>query len=178
VREIDGVLNDVHLVLQRRSDIHRCVGDDECLLQRGHVHDEAVADAPVGPQPGVAFDDRAHQFVGVETALHERLHLALSRKRDGPFGRRLAMRSVYDRDAGQVESAVRGHGSDPLLWTDQNRDDQPCLGCFDCPTQRAFVAGMCDRAWHRLERPRPCDQSLILFMLLFHVVGPLNNAPW
>ena len=44
----------------------------------GHVHHEAVADAPRGAQARLAPDDRAHQLVGVQAALHQRLGLALA----------------------------------------------------------------------------------------------------
>ena len=42
-----------------------------------HVHDEDVADAAAGAQPGLARDDRAEQLVGVQAALHQQLGLAL-----------------------------------------------------------------------------------------------------
>ena len=48
--EVDRVLDDVDLVLQRRSDVHRRVGNDQRLGVGGHVHDETVADAPRGAQ--------------------------------------------------------------------------------------------------------------------------------
>jgi hypothetical protein len=33
--EVDRVLHDVHLVLERRKDVHRCVGDDDDAVDRG-----------------------------------------------------------------------------------------------------------------------------------------------
>ena len=51
----------------------------------------------VRAQPGFALDHRAHQLVGVQAALHERLGLALARQRDRRLGRRFAVRRVDDR---------------------------------------------------------------------------------
>ena len=48
LREVDRVLDDVDLVLQCRRDIHRGVGDDQRIGMAGHIHDEAMADAPGG----------------------------------------------------------------------------------------------------------------------------------
>src|SRR3954466_6593635 len=39
----------------------------------GHVHDEDVADAALGPEPPLLGDDLAHQLVGVQAALHQQL---------------------------------------------------------------------------------------------------------
>ena len=44
----------------------------------GHVHDEAMADPPRRAQAGLALDHRAHQLVGVQAALHQRLGAALA----------------------------------------------------------------------------------------------------
>ena len=44
---------DVDLVLERRRDVDRGVGDDQDLVIRRHVHDEDVADAAPGAQAGL-----------------------------------------------------------------------------------------------------------------------------
>ena len=88
MREVDRVLDDVDLGLEVGRDVHRRVGDDQRLVVAGHVHDEAMADPPRGAQPGVALDHRAHQFVGVKAALHQRFGPAFAHQRDG-LGRRI-----------------------------------------------------------------------------------------
>ena len=52
--KIDGVLNDVDLVLQRRRDVDRRIRDDERGVVAGNVHDEAVADPASGAQAPLA----------------------------------------------------------------------------------------------------------------------------
>jgi membrane fusion protein (multidrug efflux system) len=54
VREVDGVLHDVDLVLQRRRDVDRRVGDDQRPRVGRHVHDEAWLMRRFGAQPGLA----------------------------------------------------------------------------------------------------------------------------
>ena len=53
LRQVDRVLADVHLVLERRRDVDRGVGDDQHLVVGRHVHQEDVAEAPAGAQAGL-----------------------------------------------------------------------------------------------------------------------------
>ena len=100
--EVDGVLDDMDLVLQGRSDVDRRVGDDQRIGVARHVHDEAMADPAGGPQAAFAADHGAHEFVRVQAPLHQRLGLAGPHEVDGLLGRRMAVRCVDDPDAGQV----------------------------------------------------------------------------
>jgi hypothetical protein len=43
MREIDRVLHDVDLLLRRRRDVHRRIGDDRRIHMTGHIHHEAMA---------------------------------------------------------------------------------------------------------------------------------------
>ena len=86
--EVDGVLDDVALGVEVGEDVDRRVGDEERLRVAGHVHDEDVADAPLGAQAGRRGGDLPHQFVGVQAALHQELALALADQRDGLRPRR------------------------------------------------------------------------------------------
>ncbi len=54
-RQVDRVLADVHLVLERRRDVDRAVGDDQHLVVGRHVHEEHVAHAPAGAEAGLAW---------------------------------------------------------------------------------------------------------------------------
>ena len=47
-----------------------------------HVHDEAVADPPLGPDAALARDHRSHDLVGVEAALHQRFNPARGHEAD------------------------------------------------------------------------------------------------
>ena len=81
--EVDGVLDDVALGVEVGEDVDRRVGDEQRLRVAGHVHDEDVADPPLGAQAGGRRRDLAHQLVGVQAALHQQLALALADQRDG-----------------------------------------------------------------------------------------------
>ena len=104
VGEVDRVLDDVDLDLQVRRDVDRGIGDDQRLVVVRHVHDEAMADAPGGAQAGVARDDRAHELVGVQAALHQRLGPAFADQRDGLGGGVMAVLGVDDLEAADVEA--------------------------------------------------------------------------
>ena len=69
--EVDGVLADIYLVLQRGRNIDRPVGNDQHLVIGRNIHDEYVTDTARGAQPSVTGDDCTHQFIGVQAALHE-----------------------------------------------------------------------------------------------------------
>ena len=73
--KIDGVLNDVDLVLQRRRDVDGGIRDDERGIVAGNVHDEAVADPASGAQAPLAAHHSAHEFVRMEAAFHQGLRL-------------------------------------------------------------------------------------------------------
>ena len=127
-RQIDRVLADVDLVLERRRDVDRRVGDDEHLVIGRHVHDEHVADAAAGAQPGLARDDRAEQLVGVQAALHQQLGLALAHQLDGLRRRRVAVRRVDDPRAAEVDAGFACAISANLRGrADEDRHDQPLL---------------------------------------------------
>ena len=76
MREVDRVLDDIDLVLERRRDVDGRVGDDQRIGMTGNVHDEAMADATRGANAAFPRHHRPHDFVGVEAAFHQRLGLA------------------------------------------------------------------------------------------------------
>ena len=137
MREVDRVLADVDLVLERRRDVDRRVGDDQHLVIGRHVHDEDVADAAAGAQPGLARDDRAEQLVGVQAALHQQLGLALphqlhrlGRRRRGCAARRRSAICPRSMPAGLRDLL------DLRRRADEDRHDQPLLGGLDRAGQR------------------------------------------
>ena len=111
MREIDGVLDDVDLVLQGRGDVDRRIGHDQGRLMARHVHDEAMADPARRPQATVPADDSRHQLVRVQAALHQRLGLAGLDERDGFLGGGMAMGRIDDAERREVHlEAVRRRG--------------------------------------------------------------------
>ena len=96
MRQVNRVLADISLVFQRRSDVDRRVGDHQRLRIGGHRHDEGVADPPAGPQPGGRGDHGAHQLIGVEAPLHQRLGAGRANQFDRLGCRRVGIGYVFD----------------------------------------------------------------------------------
>ena len=163
MRQVDGVLHDVDLALQRRLDIDRGVGDDERLVVGRHVHHEAVADAAGGAQPALAPHDGAHQLVGVQAALHQRLGLALQHQFHGLRGRGVAVRRVDDRGCrrGRCRPAPRPRGCGACgptrIGMDQAQPRRP-----DGAFERRAVARVDDRGGRRRQALAGVEQVLVL----------------
>ncbi len=160
--QVDRVLADVDLVLERRRDVDRRIGDDQHLVIGRHVHDEHVAEAPAGAQAGLARHDRTEQLVGVEAALHQQLGLALPHQFDRPGRRRVAVRRVDDRDRPQRDAVGLRDLLDLRLRADEDRRDQPELGRIDDRCQRRRLARVCDCRRHRLEGAAPLEELFVL----------------
>ena len=97
MRQLDRILDDVDLFLERRCDVYRRIRDDQRLRIGRHVHHEAVAYASCSTQSGVALDDRAHQLIRVKASLHQRLGPAFAYDRDRLLGGGMTERSILDR---------------------------------------------------------------------------------
>ena len=128
VIEIDSVLDDVALAVEIGKDIDRRVGYEDGLGIRRHVHDKDVADAPIGPQPADLGGHGAHDFVGMQAALHQDLALAFVDQLHTPGGGRgLGWRRIDDFVAGDVQAVLGGDVPDPGRRADEDRPDDPCL---------------------------------------------------
>ena len=114
-REIDRVLADIDLVLERRGNVDGRIGDDQDLVVGRHVHDEDVADAAAGPKPGLPRHHGAQQLVGVQAALHQQLGLTLAHQLHGLGRRCVAVRRIDDPDLAEVDPVLlsRPRGSSP-----------------------------------------------------------------
>ena len=110
--EIDRVLADVGLVLERRRDVDRGIGDDQDLVIGRDVHDEDVADPASRAQPALTRHHRAEELVGVQAAFHQQLGLALTNQLHRLGRGRVAVRRVDDPQLPEVDPArsrdVRG----------------------------------------------------------------------
>ena len=105
--QIDRVLNDVALHIEIGSDVDRGIGDDQRVGMARHVHDENMADAPRGAQPGRRGRDRAHQFVGVQAALHQQFAFAGADHFDALGGGGLAVLHIDKLVLADVEHCAR-----------------------------------------------------------------------
>ena len=151
VREVDRVLNDVDLRLQIRRDVDRRIGDDQRLVVARNVHDEAMTDAPGGAQAGIALDHGAHQLVGVQAALHQRFGSSLANQLDGFGCRILAVLSIDDLEAADVETVLGRDLANAVLRTDEDRLDQFQVGGRESAFERNLIAGVRDRDLYRRE---------------------------
>ena len=82
-RKINRILHNVDLVLQRRRNVNRGVGDNQRIRMARHVHDEAMADAARRAYAPFARHHCSHYLVRMEAALHQSLGFAITRKLDG-----------------------------------------------------------------------------------------------
>ena len=67
----------------------------------------------------------AETFIGMQTALHQCLDLALRRQYNCACSGSVAVRHVFDSEAGQVETGLGGNGLKLLSRGDQHRLNQP-----------------------------------------------------
>ena len=75
-REVDGVLDDVHLGQEVGRDVDRGVGHEQQVFEGERVEHEDVADPAAGAQPAVFLDHGGEQIVGMKVALHHRARFA------------------------------------------------------------------------------------------------------
>src|ERR1700757_3095751 len=133
------------LVFECRKDIYSCVSNEDCLFESRYVHNEAMADSARSPETGVTCDHRAHQFIGVETALHQHFSFAFTYKANGRVRGSLTMGRVDELVAGNVCSALLRGSLDFCARPDQDRCNKAKISGLDCALERTLVARMCDR---------------------------------
>ena len=160
--EIDGVLDDVDLGVEIGDDVDRGVGDDERIGMAGHVHDEAVADPALRPNSALPRDNGAHELVGVQAALHQRLDPARRDEPDRLSRRIVAMRRRDELERADIEPGVSRRVSNALWRADQDRIDEPELVCLDRAAKRDIVAGVRDGHFDSRRLLGRGDQSLVL----------------
>ena len=163
--QVDGVLDDVALGHQIGRDVDGGIGDEERLWMVRNVHDEDVADAPAGAQPGLTLGDRAEKLVGMQAALHQQLGLARAHELDRFLGRLLTVRNIDDLDASDVETVRLGNASNPVLRSDQNGHDHVRFGRLQRSPERGLVAGMRDGSRERLQTLGRGHQAFVLLVL-------------
>ena len=149
--QVDGVLDDVHLVLERGLDVDGRIGDHERVRIGGDVGKEHVAEAACGTQTVVLGDHCAHQLVGVQRAFHQGLDLKTAGHRHCKLRRLHAVDRIHDADAGKVQALFLGNRADALFRADQDRLDEARLACLERAAQGFRIAGVGDRDLNRRE---------------------------
>ena len=142
--QINRVTDDVGFFFQCRRNIDRGVGDHQWPVVGRDIHQEDVADPPTGTQAIGAGDDFAHQFIGVQAALHQGFGVAGANQRDRECCGIVAVCGIDDADSGKVDGKLFGNGADAVFRANQNRFDDASLKCHHRPLERLFIAGMGD----------------------------------
>ena len=100
--------------------------------------------APARPEPGVLLDDRAHELVGVQAALHQHLGAALPHELHRPSRARVTVRGVLDLVLVDVEVEVLRDAADPVGGTDEDGPEDASVRGLDHGAQRGLVARVRD----------------------------------
>jgi hypothetical protein len=117
-------------------------------------------------RPSFALDDRGHQLVGVEAALHQRLGAALEHELDRLVGGSVAVLDIDDRVGGDVDIGLLRRLLDLLPGADEDGRDETEARGADGAVDRRRVARMDDRRRHRRQALAGVEQTLILRMLV------------
>ena len=170
--EIDRVLQDVGLVLERRRDVDGRVGDDEHLVVGRHVHDEHMAHAAAGAQAVLARDHGPQQLVGVQAAFHQELGLALPHQLHGLRRRTVTVRRIDDPQRIEVDVVRPRHLRDLRGGADEDRGNQPVRRGVNRSGERRGIARVCHGGRHGFELAASRQQRVVLpgSGLLGHVV--------
>ena len=101
--QINGVLADVALVVERGIDVDRGVGDQQQFVVGRHVHAEHMADPALGANAGIRAHRLVHQFIGVQTALHQHFRLTVAHQFHRFGGGGVAVWNIHDLEPADVE---------------------------------------------------------------------------
>ena len=163
---VDRVLDDVAFVEQVGIDVDRRIGDEHRPRIVRRVDGEDVGDAARGAKAGRAVDDRAHQFVGVQGALHQRLDLAFARHRHAHHRGGVAVLALTisnpARSTLASSAARRIFSSGPTSTASISFS----RAASTAPTSEASSHRMNDRGAQRLEAAHQVEQQPIPAALL------------
>ena len=120
-----------------------------------------MADAARRAQTVFASHDRAHQFVGVQAAFHDRLGLAAEHQFDGLVGRRVTVRHIDDRIRRDVDAGLAGRLADSSPAGRQDRLDQAQPRGADRTLDGGLIAGMDDGSGGRRQAFAGVEQALV-----------------
>ena len=161
------------LSFERRVDVERGIGDEERPRIVGTIDNEDMAHAPDRAKLLFA-DNRAHEFVRMQAALHQRLDLAVTGERNGLGRRRVAVLGGHDLVPGEVELRGFRRGADFGLGTDQHRHDKIFLASLDGARKRNLIHRVHNRGAQRRQPLRLANEVLV--MVAFHLRHLLLQA--
>ena len=122
--EVDRILDNIDLDLERRRDVDGRVGDDQRIGMTGNIHDKAMTDATRRANPAISGDHRPHDFVGVEAALHQRFRSPIADEFHAFPRRILTVVGVDNFETGDVDLKGFRRVQDSRSRADQSGDDQ------------------------------------------------------
>ena len=148
-KEIDGILNDVPFIVEVRENIDCRIGHENGICIGRHIHYKHMANTAVGPQSIGLGRDAPHQFVRVQAALHQHFAAASVNQFDSFGSGRLAVRSVDDFEAADIEAVLARRILDFGFRSDQHGTDDARFRAVEGASQRGLVARMYDNGRHR-----------------------------
>ena len=116
------------------------VGDEERFGIGRNIHDEDVADAPRGPQPGLARRNFPHQFIGMKAAFHQQIALVLANEVDRLGRCFLAVSCIDDLEPADIEACEVSHRGYFRRRTHEHRLDEACFRTLHDTSQRRVIA--------------------------------------
>src|SRR5262249_8847573 len=159
--KINRILDDVALGIEVGKDVDRGIRDEQRLLISRHIHDEDMADAPLGAQARARSCPRPHQLVCWQAPLHQKLALPRLDELDGLGSGRIAVRRIDDLVFANVDAVLARYCRDLCGWSDQDRLYDAKLRRLDGAAQRRFVARVHDHRDRGMRLFRPTDQTVI-----------------
>ncbi len=160
--EVNCILDNVSLAIEVREDIDCGIGDENGVGVGRHVHDEHMADTTLGAQSRRLCGHAAHQFVGVQTALHQHFAPGRMDQPDGLGGSGFAVRGIDDLEVSDVEAVFGRCVPDLRRGTDEDRLDDTGFRGLDGTAQGALIARVYDDGRHRWNGLGGRDQAFIL----------------
>src|SRR5215813_8442444 len=132
MRELDRVLDDVCLFFDRWIDIYCRIGDVErSRVARGIDHKD-MTHAPRSAELFLA-NDGTHEFVGMETPLHQRFDLKVSSKLHGFSRCRVAVLGRHKVISGDVCLDLLCCSADLGHWSNEDRIYETSIGGLNRP---------------------------------------------
>ncbi len=160
--EINGILDDVPLVVEIRIYVDCGIGDHQRFGVTRHVEGEDMADPPFGAQAADLVDHGLHDFIRMQLAFHEGGDRTFAHQLNRAAGSRMAVRHIDNLIAVKAAPGLFRGGAYLRFRSDKNGQDQVLLRRFQGAKQGGCIAGMDNRRRNRVKMLGRFDKLLIL----------------
>ena len=174
MRKPDRVLDDVDLFFDSRVDVYCRVGDEEQPWIARRVDHEDMANASSRTELFLV-NDRTHEFVGMEAALHQRLNPVVASEFNRLSSRSVAVLRWHEFISGDFYFGLIRCGSDLGGGSDQHGNDEICFGSLDCTKQGIRINRMNHGGPDRLQGHRAPDEVLVMVVALAKIKRGFNH---